>query len=271
MREENPMRKGRTWTWIWVLGACVTSVMLAVPAAAADDDWHFSVTPLSLWAFGIEGPYSIQGHARDVDASYDDVKDKLNGGAGVSFEFGKGKWSGFFNASKLEFEEEDAKASTPMGNAEADVLLRIETIEGGVAYRLPVEPGSKAPRIELLGGVRFNEYEGEIQPSQASVVDESVDWTDPFFGLRLAQPIKGSLAFVTRGDVGGFGGGGDSRSQATWNWTGGFGYHWKFGGWGMNLFGGYRLTEIDLRGEDSEDFQVIQRYQGPVMSLSFDW
>jgi hypothetical protein len=239
--------------------------------AAAQDKWHFSVTPLSVWAFNIEGPACVKGLCLDANASFGDVKDKIDGGGGIGFEFGKGNWTGMFTASKIKFNESDKPVTLPDGtDTFGDVNFELDIIEAGIAYRLHMAD-SKSPKVELLGGARFTKLKLDAfsGPGDFSE-DRSISWTDPFFGMRLAQPFGGSWAFITRADVGGFGATAHS-SKMTWNFTSGLGYQWKFTGWGMNLFGGYKAEELDYRDDDPQDLQVIQRWQGPVLALAFTW
>jgi len=245
--------------------------------AAAQDKWHFSVTPLSFWAFNIEGPACVKGVCRDANASFGDVKNKLDGGAGIGFEFGKGNWTGMISASKIKFLEGDVEvnvdtpAGTPVFETTADFELEWDNIEAGVAYRLPMGGAGKSPKVELLGGARFQKLKLTAFSGPGSFdEDRSISWTDPFFGMRLAQPFGDNFAFVTRADVAGFGATAHS-SKLTWNFTSGVGYQWKFTGWGMNLFGGWKLMELDYRDDDPKKLQVIQRFSGPVLALSFNW
>ena len=239
--------------------------------AASDDKWRFSITPLSFWGFNIEGPMCVHNKCGDVNASFGDIKNKIDGGAGIGFEFGKGNWTGMINASKIKFLDGDIDIDTPNQSTTADISLEWDTIEAGIAYRLPMGGAAKSPKVELLGGGRFQKLKLNAFSGPGDF-DETRDisWTDPFFGLRLAQPLGDSFAFITRADVAGFSATAHS-SKMTWNFTSGVGYQWKFTGWGMNLFGGWKLMELDYRDDDPAKLQVIQRFSGPVLALSFNW
>jgi len=251
------------------------SVSMA-PAAAAggggasEDKWHFSLSPLSVWGFNIEGPICVEGICRDANASFGDVKDKIDGGAGIGFEFGKGAWTAMIAASKIKFLESDVDVDTPSGSTFGDISLEWDIIEAGIAYRLHMAD-KKSPKVELLGGARFQKLKLNAFSGPGDFDEtRSISWTDPFFGMRLAQPFAENWAFITRADVGGFGATAHS-SKLTWNFTSGLGYQWKFSGWGMSLFGGYKLNEMDYRDDDPSKLQVIQRFTGPVLSLGFNW
>ena len=249
---------------------------MAAPAAGggapAPSKWRFSITPLSIWGFNIEGPMSIKGHSTDVNASFGDIKDKVDGGGGVGFEFGKGSWSGFVSGGIIKFLQGDVTTPVAPG-VHSDVTLDWTSGELGVAYRLPLSPAKKAPKVELLGGARYNNLKLEIRATSGASFDAErhQSWTDPFFGMRLAQPIGGNFAFITRADVGGFGIS-NNQSKLNWNFTSGVAYQWRFkSDWGIALFGGYKLNELDYRNEDPTKLQVIQRFQGPAASLSFNF
>jgi len=251
--------------------ASMAPAAMAGGSGPSDDGWHFSVTPLTFWGFNIEGPICVKNACRDANVSFSDVQDKFDGAAGVGFEFGKGNWTAMITASKISFVEEDKEVEFMGSSNRGDIELEWDNIEAGIAYRLPSAGAKKSPKVELVAGARFEKLElsafsgpGDFDES------ESVSWTDPFFGLRLAQPLGGHWAFTTRADVAGFGVSQNS-SKMTWNFTSGIAYQWKFTGWGMTGFAGYKLMELDYRDDDPDRLQVIQRFTGPVLALSFDW
>ena len=245
-------------------------------AAPADDKWRFNVTPLAIWAFGVEGPIRIGGITRDVNVSFSDIDNKIDGGGGFGFEFGKGKFGGFLNAMDIKFLESGVPVGDPAAGstAIADVRLEIQAVEGGFVYSVG-EPGPKSAKMKIKGGLRYNKWKGRVNAASATASgfdrDRSQDWTDPYIGLNLALPVAGKCVFVTSLDAGGFGISADHTSQFTWNLMTGFGYGWRFSSWGMSLFGGYKAEEIDYRNSDPNKLQVIQRMDGPVVSLSFNF
>jgi hypothetical protein len=246
----------------------------AMAAAKADKEggWRFAVTPIAAWAFNAKGPVTLLDHTRYTNASFGDISNNLNSAGGLGFQFGKGKWTGTFSASKLEWEVERVQGPGFDANA-FDVNLDYTVVELGFAYRLATASGPKAPAVELLGFVRSSKIELGVEDSSGSGFsgETDVDWTDPFLGMRLVQPIKGAFFAVMSADIGGFGIT-SNQSQLTWDFLAGLGYRWKFDGWGMTLSGGYKAQQFVLRNETSPElFSLDQRFQGPTVALTFGW
>ena len=177
------------------------------------------------------------------------------------------------SGSYLKFESEpnvlnDAAAGSSF---HADVTLRFTTWEAGFGYRLPTGGNPKSPVVELLGGARYTKIEATIQATSASSSfdkNESISWSDPFLGMRAMIPISKGFGAAVRADVGGFGLS-QNQTKLQWNFVAGFGYNWKFSGWGIGAFGGYKINQYDYQNpDDPTRFSMNQRMAGPVISLT---
>jgi hypothetical protein len=243
----------------------------ATAGGGSGDKWRFSVIPLSFWGLGIEGPLCVKGACRNVNASFGDLKDEFDRAMGIGFEFGKGAWGAYVNASEIDFVEEDARFTTPGGGTtNGDIEFDWSTIEVGGTWRFPTS-GGNSPVVDFLYGARFTQMELSAF-SGGGVFDESesVNWTDPMIGLRLAQPLGKNWAIALKSTAAGFSASSNS-SKMTWDITGGVGYNWKFTNWGLGFFGGWKSQELDYRDDDPAAFQAILRFQGPVFTTAINW
>jgi hypothetical protein len=256
--------------------ACVfVATAVVVPASAEEaagaSPWRFSVTPVAIWGFNIDGPIIVEGRSRYVNASFSDVKNSIDSAGGLGLSMGKGSWDFALNGNYIKFLDEDSKSNLDP-SIRTDNSLKWTTIEASGAYRLPIQRAPKAPQVALSLGVRFNQMEVEVDATQGATftVDADRSWTDPFVGMSVVQPIVKGLAGIVRGDVGGFGLS-SNQTKYTWNFTAGMGYRWGFDGWAMSAMGGWKMNEFDYEDEDPARLQLIQRFQGPVGSLTFSF
>jgi hypothetical protein len=225
------------------------------------DEWRFSITPLSVWAFSVEGDITVRGVRRKIDVDFDDVLDKADGMIGVNAEVGRGAWGGYLGVSYMKFEDDATR-----GGISAEATLEWLTIEGGVTYAFPkLQLGPVSLLTEALAGARYTRFEGEIE--NGFNVDNDVDWLDPIVGARLTMPLTNRLFLLVRGDVGGFGIS-DEQSDLTWNFVGGIGYRWPISQtFALSLFGGYRIYDVDFEGESRNKLDL--QFKGPIVSLTF--
>src|SRR5210317_1924724 len=49
-------------------------------------DWEFSLAPMYLWAVSIDGDQTVKGNKVDLDVSFSDIWDNLNGALTFHFE-----------------------------------------------------------------------------------------------------------------------------------------------------------------------------------------
>jgi hypothetical protein len=127
-----------------VCGLAFTTTLLAqdVPAAAnqsaeakpagesqlaaepAPDPWHFTLAPL-LWASAVDGNVTVRGHKANVDVSFSDIVNHLDGAVMVYLELRKKKF-GFYaqpNYMKLT-------ADGDAGPLSASDTMKIWIVEG---------------------------------------------------------------------------------------------------------------------------------------------
>jgi len=272
----------------------------AVPSTAPSG-WQFRVTPYA-WMPGVSGDATVRGHKVDVDVSFLDLFD--SGSSGVELdslaalmgymEAQKGPWTVYGDViwGKFNFSGDAAAQRNPTANltlsAGANAGLDYETtiVESGIAYEVAKWPGARgATTLDLLGGARYWNQQLDLslavkgkadldqlgfQRSGSLAVARSgtIDWVDPFVGLRVRHQLTPGQELQFLGDVGGFGAG----SDFSWQLFGG--YSFDFGVWQTTLHGlvGYRALAVDYSQDGAANKNSVDLIlHGPVIGLSFRW
>ena len=93
----------------------------------------------------------------------------------------------------------------------------------------------------------------------------TVDWVDPFVGIRVRHELSPGHELQFLGDVGGFGAG----SDFSWQLYGG--YSFDFTVMHSTLYGvlGYRALAVDY--SEGSTARINGILHGPVAGLSFRW
>jgi hypothetical protein len=239
------------------------------PTAAGG--WTFDVAPY-LWLPAIDGDITVRGRTAPVDVSIGEFVETIF----ESFQFAaigrvearRGPLVFTLDLLYLSLEEED---STSQG-IETEVDFSQLIVEFGAGYRLGEWPLGTQPwpklSVEALGGGRYVHLDTGLEitgtgPLGVDVdVDQTVDWLDPFIGARLRLAVSPTLAFVVRGDVGGFGAG----SDLTWNLVGTLQYQVSRK---VTLAGGYRVLDIDYdQGSGTTRFVYAVQTRGPLLGIA---
>jgi hypothetical protein len=149
------------------------------------------------------------------------------------------------------------------------------TVELGGGYEIwtgrnPMLPGTTG--VDMIAGGRYWHQETDITGTLINpLVREtersgSVDWVDPFVGMRLRNQLGPGEELMIRADFGGFGVGSDFSWQvlATYNWR-----MCVLGGHVLDGYVGYRALSVDYSqgaGATRYDYDVLQ--QGPVLGAT---
>lgn len=245
----------------------VAATMLGSPAQAAEpasaDSWAVKVTPY-LWATRMHGSTQIrQLPEAQVDMSFSDILDTLDAGFMGAMEFQKGRWGILIDSLYMKTSDSVSVAS-PGGRAraEADMTTSQTMLSSALAYRWIDSPVVSDGFI----GVRYNRIKASLD-LDASVFGatasldhaKSVDWVEPFIGLRARAPLSRELALVASGDVGGFGLGSDLTTQASLGLSWGLSEHFD-----AEL--GFRYMKIDY---DQGDLVYDMENEGPYLGMSY--
>jgi hypothetical protein len=222
-------------------------------------NWEFSLSPMYLWAASIDGHMTVNGIRVDVDQSFSDTLDNLDGALMFHFEgVHRQRWGFFADLMYIRLDPDDV--STPLGDIDIDYEQTLAELGG--FYRWTT--GDHA--IDGLGGLRYTSMKGELGlPGPLPDVDQRKDWVDPFFGARWIWPFADKWGLRLRGDIGGFGIG----SDLTWNAIGLITFKpWKHVGFG----GGYRALYQDYStGSGGNKFRYDATMYGPILGLDITW
>ena len=171
--------------------AFVIAALFASSASAQGVDWR--VTPY-LWGASIGGDIALGPVGRDVDVEFSDLVNVLSGAALMHVEAQSDDHIMFGDLVWLALEPEE-EIATIGGVAEAELDTTI--IELGYAR------DSDAFGLEV--GVRYWDFDIEIDPALISGIVRSDSWTDVFGGVRRTRELGSNWALTTRANLG-FGG-----------------------------------------------------------------
>ncbi|NNL78345.1 MAG: hypothetical protein HKO68_18590, partial [Desulfobacterales bacterium] len=79
--------------------------------SSSDGNWDFTLAPMYLWAVSIDGDQTVNGVDVDLDVSFSDIFDKLNGALTFHFEgLHKQRWGFFTDLNYIVLEMDDGAA-----------------------------------------------------------------------------------------------------------------------------------------------------------------
>jgi hypothetical protein len=224
---------------------------LAGTSSAFAQDWDWKVAPY-LWAAGIEGDVALGPIARDVDVEFSDLLHVLAGAALVHVEGTKGEDTVFGDLVWMSLEPED-EIATIGGVTEAsfDTLI----LEAGYVRELS--------RFGLELGVRYWDFELELDPALLAAVQRDDAWVDGFIGIRRNSEIGDKWTSTTSFDIGAGG------SDFTWAFDLVYSLELK----GGNRFAtGFKVLDIDYE-DDSVNGQLFRQdltFLGATVGYVFD-
>lgn len=250
-----------------LFSAVVASIILTMPAQAADDGWNITLTPY-LWGVALDGKTGIgELPPVDIDASFSDILDNLNFAASLHTEFRKGKWNFVIDPTYMDIElDVDMDLPVPPSepfdvNVSGKIKIKMWFVEAWTSYLF-------LPEWEVLGGIRYQDQEITpqitITPPPPSIppptkIDE--DWTDFFAGVRWSKTLSNKWFMVLRGD---YAFAGDSESGS---WNGIVFFNRRFGEtMALNL--GYRYFTNEF---DSDAYVWDMNMTGPVVGYTWQF
>lgn len=233
--------------------------------APIDDPWndyadrlHYR-SNLSIWAAGIHGAAGKGDFESSIDVSFSDLFDKLNAGAGLDFEAGKGPFSVLVFAQYMHFE---ADGQTPRG-FDTDLKAQFGLVDIALAYQLLNIPCGSESRLyfDAMGGFRWTYLSQEIGVNEGPFAgrdqNREQNWFDPYLGARVRFDINRHCNVSVLANYGFPGVGADS----TWSAYAQFEYRFD-SKWSVIL--GYRALNYNY-GNDGFKFDITM--QGPVIGL----
>ena len=235
-------------------------------------DWAFQLAPF-VWATEVDGHATLKGQKGDLDLSFGDILNELDGMAMVEGEARKGRLGAFVN---LVYGSISPSFDTPLSSINTDITYT--SVGFGGYYRLgPYDLSSAAESdgplliVDPYAGARYTHIDVDVDlnlgPGRSSSGDE--EWIDPIVGLRTIWQLTPRWSVTAYGDVGGFGVG----SDFSWLASGLVGYRFDlFGDKDSKFLVGYRALYQDYSsGSGDNKFAWDVTIYGPVMALAVEF
>ncbi len=259
-----------------LLGCAAWAAPLRAQDTSPWDGWRIRFTPY-VWATAFNGHATVKGQRSDVDASFKDVAENLDGAVLAQIEATKGPFSLVAQGNFLRASTSDS--SGPI-DADVDANAFIGQIFG--AYRLGNVPfGSDesqgARPIGIDHGMAIDGLVGfsytylntdlKLKDNQANVTRHfsgDQQWATPFVGLRTLIGLDEHWFLTALGYVGAV-----NSDNTTWNLQGLVGY--AFNSW-ISAEAGYRaLYQNYENGNGNDRFHYDVITHGPIVGVTFVW
>jgi len=221
--------------------------------ARADGEWQHTFAPY-IWGAGLDGTTGLGPVTSEVDLSFSDIVETLDGGFLAHFESSRGRWAVLADVVYM-----DLGQNFDQGKVE----IKQTIFELGGAYEVQDD-------FEVLFGARLNDIDVEIDRFGGLLIPDirvqgAQTWVDPFVGGRWNPEINDRWSFQGRADIGGFGVG----SDFTWNVALTLLYEKS----DKITFGfGYRVLDIDYEdGEGARRFVYDAQMPGLLLGVGFNF
>jgi hypothetical protein len=230
---------------------------LTTPAIAETPDsqegWAFAGAAY-LWAAGVEGTDTA---GDEIDVSFSDVLEDLDGGIMGLLSARKGRWTLLADIIYLRIHQETDSTAKIIGvplKLDVDVKLEAFVSTFGAAYRVKE---SDALNLDLLAGARYLrldvDLDADVGGSKVKYSD-SEDVLDGIIGFQAAVPFSKRWYCSVYADVGA----GDSK--LTWQVWPVVGYRLE----SVDLVAGYRHLEWET--DDGDTIEDVN-FSGPMLGF----
>ena len=228
-------------------------------ADSTNGEWKFSLSPLFLWAQGIQGSQTIGPVEAPLMIEFKDALSNLETTFTVHFEAKKDKLTLFGEYQYVDLQPE---AEGPMGGT-LNIGFENTIAELGAGYWVY---GTEKTDWEIIGGGRYTKQKLDLTLENGlTPLDVREDWWVGFFGGRMAAYLSDNWTFIGRVDYG-IG----SGDNSIWNLNVMFDYRFKK--WG-SAFIGYKYMSYDYDNENAgfDRYAYDASQQGPLLGLTFHW
>ena len=253
------------------------SPVAAQDQAGAAARWEFSVTPY-LWATALKGDVGVGRTDANVDASFDDILDNLNGALMLSLEARKGRF-GLLSDTIYANLEDNAATGEDRLKVDATANMLIQSLAG--TYRVGTwqlaDLGAAGPlsvTVDPYAGARYTYLNAELQGKldlpdlgieARRTTEKDEHWVDPIVGIRTGWTLGERWSLVLAGDVGGISTS-DQYSAEAWSLVG-----YRFGLFGSDnatALAGYRVLKQKYEdGNGRSRFDWDMTIHGPIVGL----
>jgi predicted porin len=243
-----------------VLSIGSANTVYAVDGDSTDGEWQYSLSPLFLWAQGIEGTSTIGPVTAPLDITFKDALSNLEATFTIHFEAKRDKLTLF---GEYQYVNLGPEAVGPMGGT-VDIGFKDTIAELGAGYWVF---GTETTDWEIIGGGRYTKQKLDVNVEDGpDLINISNNWWVGFFGGRMSAKLSNKWTFIGRADYGL----GSGDTNKIWNLNVMFDYRFKH--WG-SAFIGYKYMNYDYdngkKGFDHYGYDASQ--QGPLLGLNFHW
>jgi hypothetical protein len=228
------------------------AAIAASPVVAQSDAWDWRFTPY-LWSAGIDGDVAIGPIGRDVDIEFADLLDVLAGAALFRVEGGNDAHGLLADFVWMRLEPDDELA-TIGGSAAAELDSAI--LDVGYLRRLE--------RADLELGVRYWDFELELDPALLPEIVRDDSWVDGYVGVRFIRELDSDWLWQTRVNIGA--GGSDFTFNAETHFA-------KRLSSGNRLVFGIKMLGIDYSDESAglAPLAVDTTFVGGTIGFTFEY
>ena len=221
-------------------------LLLGVPAIAHSEDGTRVDLSFYFVAAGMDGKMMVHGITSDLDVSFSDLIENLDGGFMGRAEVGRGRWFASADAITMTLGAEK-------GNARADLTQWM--VQPQLGYQV-------LPQFALTAGARYNSLEGDLTGPLGRDPVGTVDWWDPVIGGRARFELSRKLAFSVAGDLAPF------QVSSNLSWQAEPLLSFRFGKT-VSAEAGYRWLDTDYsEGSGSSAFRYDVMVQGPEAGVT---
>jgi hypothetical protein len=255
------------------LGGSPATAQEEAPVTAG---WALSQTP-HLWATALKGDVGVGRTKADVDASFDDILDNLNGALMLEAELRKGRFGLISDTIYADLEDDAATAEDRL-KVDATAKMLIQSVAGtwraGTWQLADTGAGPLAVTVDPYAGVRYTylstELSGRLDLPDLGIAarrtaEQDEHWADPILGLRTTWGMGERWSVVLAGDVGGV----NTTDQYSAESFGLTGYRFGLGAQAnADLLAGYRVLKQKYQdGNGRSEFDWDMTIHGPIVGL----
>lgn len=165
-----------------VAGLVLAAGMAA--SAAEPEGWKFELTPY-LWAAGLEGDLTINGHEAEFEKEFSDLFDMLDIGGSL---FGVAQYNRFIFLGAVDYfslstDKLDVEDQPPGRTLDSKLLL------GELAAGYQFDGFMEGMTISVLAGARLTSMELDLELADGETASKDNDLVDPILMLNPSIPI----------------------------------------------------------------------------------
>lgn len=176
----------------------LSAALFSIGAIAAENEWKNTIAIYVVGA-SIDGTAGIGPVTGDVDVSFGDILDNLDGGLMAAYRLEHGPWSMVADLMWLGLEQKKSGGLSGNTRTKVEADQVIVSLDGGYAV---------TDRLSGYAGLRYWSLDADVSVTLAAPLGtilsagKTENWVDPYVGLRYALPLGERWQIVSKGDIG---------------------------------------------------------------------